>query len=61
MTCHPGAEGDRVQLSLPVAFHRFHVQALHEVVVLGDVAEHELAHHAVGGLMRPFGSYAEIS
>ena len=57
-------------LSLPIALHRFHVHALHEVVVLGDfgfgevqvhlhalfeqfrclggVAEHELAHHAVG-------------
>ncbi len=71
MTCHPGAEGDRAQLSLLVAFQRFHAQALHEVVVLrdfgfgevqvhlhalfeqfrclGGVAEHELAHHAVGG------------
>ena len=71
MTCLPGAEGDRVQLSLPVALHRFHAEALHEVVVLcdfgfgevqvhlhalveqfrclGGVAEHELAHHAVGG------------
>ena len=38
MTCHPGAEGDRVQLSLLVAFQRFRIHALHEVVVLGDFA-----------------------
>ena len=85
MTCHPGAEVDRVQLSLLVAFQRFRIHALHEVVVLGDfastgsaqtlsarfrytfmlffeqfgclggVAEEQLAHHAVGGLIRPFG------
>ena len=38
MACHPGAEGDRVQLNLPIALHRFHIHALHEVVVLGDFA-----------------------
>ena len=67
----PGRANALRQLSLPVALHRFHIHALHEVVVLGDfgfghvqvhlhalveqfrrlggVAEHELAHHAVGG------------
>ena len=44
MTCHPGpwsarsTIGDRVQLSLPVALHRLHAEALHEVVVLCDFA-----------------------
>ena len=64
-------QDDTCGLRLPVALHRFHIHALHEVVVLGDfgfgevqvhlhalveqfrclggVAEHELAHHAVGG------------
>ena len=70
-------QDDTCDLSRPIALHRVHVHALHEVVVLGDfgfgevqvhlhalfeqfgclggVAEHELAHHAVGGLIRPFG------
>ncbi|MCI6437184.1 hypothetical protein [Fibrobacter sp.] len=45
MTCHPGpwrahsTIGDRVQLSLLVAFQRFRIHALHEVVVLGGVAK----------------------
>ena len=64
-------QDDTCDLSRPIALHRVHVHALHEVVVLGDfgfgevqvhlhalfeqfrclggVAEHELAHHAVGG------------
>ena len=69
--CHARSAMTCNSLRLPIAFHRFHVHALHEVVVLGDfgfgevqvhlhalfeqfrclggVAEHELAHHAVGG------------
>ena len=69
--CHARSAMTCSSLRLPVAFHRFHIHALHEVVVLGDfgfgevqvhlhalfeqfrclggVAEHELAHHAVGG------------
>ena len=67
----PGCANALPSIRLPVALHRVHVHALHEVVVLcyfgfgeiqvhlhalfeqfgclGGVAEHELAHHAVGG------------
>ena len=70
-------QDDTCDLSRPIALHRVHVHALHEVVVLGDfgfgevqvhlhalveqfrrlggIAEEQLAHHAVGGLIRPFG------
>ena len=59
MTCHPGAEGDRVQLRLLVAFERFHVEVLHEVVVLGDFGfgEVQVHLHALVEQFRCLGGY----
>ena len=61
MTCHPGAEGDRVQLSLLIALNRFHVEVLDEVVVLSDFSfsKVQVHLHAIAEEFRSLRSVAE--
>ena len=54
------AQDDTCGLRLPVAFHRFHIQALHEVVVLGDFGFGEVQVH-LHALVEQFGSLGGVA
>ena len=53
-------QDDTCDLSLPIAFHRFHIHALHEVVVLGDFGFGEVQVH-LHALFEQFGCLGGVA